>query len=135
MVINTLGQVKGEPTVSRADLCVDFAPPIPMDAWSHHSWVTRARSIDPHYVNHQFTGWSIGKGGIMMARLYDKVAEILAKQRGEHVFQLWGQRGWDLTDPVFRLEAQFRREVLGELRGRHRGGPMRQARAPVALLH
>jgi hypothetical protein len=114
-VVNTLGKVKGSPLVSRVDLCADFVPPCEMDGWTHRAWVTRARVIRPHYVNHRFTGWSIGEGGPLVCRLYDKVFEIVTKSQAVHLFELWGAAGWEMSTPVFRLEAQFRRDVLDQM--------------------
>ena len=114
-VVRTLGRSDAEPNVSRLDLCADFSSPLTMDSWPHTAWVTRAQSIDPHYKLREFTGWSIGLGGSMSARLYDKVKEILTKRKGAHLFEPWTEAGWTLGEPVWRLEAQFRRDVLKEM--------------------
>jgi hypothetical protein len=113
-VVSTLAKKAEPPLVSRADLCVDYVPPCPMDGWDHRSWVTRAHVIRPHYVKHRFSGWSIGEGGAVVARIYDKVFEIATKSCAVHLFDLWRERGMQDGDPVFRAEGQFRREFLKE---------------------
>ncbi len=58
----------------------------------------------------RLTGFMFGRSAIL-ARLYDKTAEI--ERRGvSWLPDLWGER--DDGRPVWRLEFQFRREVLGE---------------------
>ena len=114
-VLNTVAKVRGDLVVSRADLAVDFVPPCPMDSWLVRSWITRARDIEPHYRNQVLTGWSIGKGSIMSGRLYDKLCEIAQKSNAVYLFGLWRERGWNVAEPVWRLEGQFRREVLEQL--------------------
>jgi hypothetical protein len=86
-----------------------------MDGWTQRSWITRARIIRSHYVNHEFTGWSIGDGGQLVCRLYDKFLEVITKSAAVYLFDLWAAAGWDSDQPVFRLEAQFRRGVLDQL--------------------
>lgn len=115
-VLNTIAAVKGSLLVSRADLCVDFVPPCPMDDWKPRAWVTRARDIEPHYRNQKLTGWSIGKGSIMSGRLYNKLLEIVQKSHSLYFFELWRSKGWVDGEDVWRLEAQFRRDVLEQLR-------------------
>lgn len=43
IIVNSLGNVHEEAKVSRADVCVDFIPGIPMDEFNVRQWVTRAR--------------------------------------------------------------------------------------------
>jgi hypothetical protein len=58
----------------------------------------------------RLTGFMFGHSAVV-ARLDDKTAEI--ERRGvSWLPDLWGER--DGTRPVWRLEFQFRREVLGE---------------------
>lgn len=113
-VVNTLGLVSGAPKVSRVDLCSDVATDFPMDCWPASAWVTRAHRIDPHYMQGRFSGWSVGSGGALVGRLYDKTLELERKPR-EYLTALWRASGWDGALPVWRLEFQFRREVLKEL--------------------
>ncbi|MHB8425410.1 MAG: replication initiation factor [Gammaproteobacteria bacterium] len=113
-VAGTLGNVTELPKVSRVDLCADVATDYPMDSWEVDAWVTRAHRTDRHDVQGQFSGWSIGSGGPLVCRLYDKTRELERKPRG-YLTVLWREAGWEGTGTVWRLEFQFRREVLKEL--------------------
>jgi hypothetical protein len=114
-VIRTLGRVDGRPTVSRIDPCVDFQSELAMDSWGADAWVTRAHLIEPHWDRRIFSGWSIGRGGDVSVRLYNKLLEVMTKRKGAHVFEVWNAAGWDPTQPVWRLEGQVRREALKQL--------------------
>lgn len=113
-LVNSLGRVDGEPKVSRADLCADFVPPLPVVQCPIEAWVTRAKKRDPHYDGIRFTGWSIGKGDIS-ARLYDKLHEVKTISKKDYLFDLWRLYGWNSSEAVWRLEGQLRRPVLKEL--------------------
>lgn len=113
-VVGTFGLVSGGAKVSRVDLCADVQTAFPMDSWPASAWITRAHRIDPHYVQGRFSGWSIGSGGVLVCRLYDKTLELERKPR-EYLTALWRESGWDGSQHVWRLEFQFRREVLKEL--------------------
>lgn len=113
-VVCTFGLVSGPAKVSRVDLCADVETSYPMDSWPASAWVTRAHRIDPHYVQGRFSGWSIGSGSSLVCRLYDKTLELERKPR-EYLTALWRESGWDGLQKVWRLEFQFRREVLKEL--------------------
>src|SRR5690606_24662161 len=97
------------------DLCVDFTPDCPFRLFPPEMWGTRAERISPYLKRGDLTGWPIGQGGELSARLYDKVCEICDKSRKAQWFDLWRGRGWELGDDVWRLEFQFRRLVLLEL--------------------
>ncbi|MFO0793581.1 MAG: hypothetical protein U0586_05905 [Candidatus Brocadiaceae bacterium] len=62
----------------------------------------------------KFTGWSIGHGGQISARLYEKTVEI-KKSRKEYLHEIWSNQGWDKEQGVWRLEFQLRREFLGQM--------------------
>ena len=64
----------------------------------------------------QFTGWSIGLGGPISARLYDKTVEIATRSKKFYLHELWQQAGWFPADSVWRFELQFRRPALGNVR-------------------
>lgn len=114
LIIAALGDCFGAPAVARADLFADFTAPYAIDSWPRHAWVTRARSVACHYVGDHPSGWSVGGGGPLMARLYDKLLEL--DKSGKHYLKaLWHQAGWEPDLPVFRLEFQFRRDALREL--------------------
>jgi len=113
-VVASLGRIDGAPTVSRADVFLDFVAPVPLNAWPMAAWVTRAESVMTYSINQQPSGWVIGQGGDISARLYDKTLEI-KKSRAFYNYVLWSEAGWDASDKVYRLEVQFRRAVLNEL--------------------
>jgi hypothetical protein len=85
-----------------------------MESWHRDAWVTRAQDIDTYSRQRAFTGWSIGLGGDIGARLYDKTLE-LKKSRKDYLKPLWSAKGWEPDQSVWRLEYQLRREVLKEL--------------------
>jgi len=114
VVVNSLGMVTGEASLSRVDLCVDFVTDWDVKSFRPDAWVTRARKFGMHYVNRRFSGWSIGLGGDMSARLYDKTLE-LETSRKDYLRPLWREAGWRDGETVWRLEFQFRRPVLIEL--------------------
>ena len=113
LILSSLGSLEGAPNVSRIDLFVDYVSDIPLNAWGDDAWVTRAKELDTHWVYGKFTGWSIGKGA-MSARLYDKTLE-LKKSGKEYLKDLWREQGWQEGQSVYRLEFQFRSEILKQL--------------------
>jgi hypothetical protein len=114
VIIRTFGLVKGEPQISRVDIFADFTYPLTMDSWGPLHWVTRAHKIWLHYERRKFSGWSIGLGGNIAARLYNKTLE-LEKSKKEYLKPLWNIAGWDGKCPIWRLEFEFHRQVLKEM--------------------
>ncbi len=107
------GEVTGRNMVSRIDLAADFSSPCDMDSWHRSAWVTRAVEIHNYAKDQQFTGWTVGMGGIIAARLYDKTAEI--NQSGKAwAMNLWLPMGWEPGQQVWRLEFEFKRDYLKE---------------------
>ncbi len=111
-IVNTIASKVDSVSVSRLDLCVDFLTKANLSEVTDMQWVTRAKMFSRHSEGDQFTGWSIGRGG-MMARLYDKTKEC-TKSNKSYFYPIWEANGWELDDQVWRLEFQFRREVLNE---------------------
>lgn len=112
-ILVQLGTIKSTAQVSRIDLFVDFSWSDSME-WDREAWITRAASIDTYSENGIFTGWVIGKGGHLLARLYHKL--LHAKKIGaEYLLGLWRECGWMNDDPVWRLEFQIKREVLAQM--------------------
>ena len=109
-LLRQLGEVHA-PKVSRVDLFLDFACDLSMEGWSREAWVTRACAVNQYAEDKTFTGWTIGAGGALMARLYHKLLEC-KKSGKEYLLDLWARAGWDQEMPVWRLEFQFKREVL-----------------------
>ncbi len=75
-VLEQLGAIHESANVSRIDLFVDFVSPENMESWDRHAWVTRASAINAYSVEREFSGWTIGAGGVVSCRLYDKTLEI-----------------------------------------------------------
>jgi hypothetical protein len=113
-ILDQFGTLQSTAQVSRIDLFVDFVSVENMESWTREAWVTRAKGINAYAVEGRFSGWSIGLGGAIAARLYDKVLEI--KKSGKlYLLELWAQTGYREGDPVWRLEFQFKRTVLSQL--------------------
>ncbi|NMM28955.1 MAG: replication initiation factor [Glaciimonas sp.] len=108
-----LGEIS-PPKVSRIDLFVDFASSEDMESWGRSAWVTKTSGVSQYAQDQTFTGWLIGSGSALIARLYNKRIEIL-KSRKTYLEPLWREAGWDAVQPVWRLEFQFKREVLDQL--------------------
>jgi len=109
-LLSQLGELKESANVSRIDLFVDFQSSVDMEGWDRHAWVTRASAINAYAVSGQFSGWSIGLGGIISARLYNKLLEIVVSGK-DWILPLWQKGGWD-SGMVWRLEFELKREVL-----------------------
>lgn len=113
-LLGKLGELKGFPTVGRIDLFVDFVTDVNLEGWDRSAWVTRASAINSYSVDGAFSGWAIGIGGAMAARLYDKTLEI-QKSHKDYLKEVWRGVGWDGERRVWQLEFQFKRDVLGQL--------------------
>ena len=112
-LLDTLGTITNVAHVSRIDLCADFVSSENMESWNRSAWVTRAKKIDAHSVNEKFTGWSVGLGGHISCRLYDKLLEIQSSGRAD-LLPLWKAGGRQENEPVWRIEFQLMREVLAQ---------------------
>ncbi len=112
-ILQALGDIE-QPRVSRVDLFLDFCSAVDMEGWTRRAWVTKAAEIHQYAEGERFTGWTVGAGGVLMARLYEKSIE--SKKRGkDYLHGLWRQAGWDGEQPVWRLEFEFKRELLVQL--------------------
>ena len=110
-LLSHLGAVQSVANVSRIDLYLDFATHQAMDEWSNNAWVTHAGAINTYSIDRHFTGWAVGLGSVIAMRLYDKVTEII-KSGKNYLIPLWQQAGHQISDPVWRLEFQFKRDFL-----------------------
>lgn len=110
-LLSELGELKESANVSRIDLFVDFQSSVDMESWDRNAWVTRASSINAYAVSGNFSGWSVGLGGIISARLYNKLLEIVVSGK-DWILPLWQKAGWQASDMVWRLEFELKREVL-----------------------
>lgn len=112
-VLNSLGVMESQAKVSRIDLFVDFASNENMESWGRNAWVTRSEKINQYAIKGEFSGWSIGMGSTMAARLYHKMLEILTSNKG-YLIPLWSAAGWDGETRVWRLEFEFKRDILSQ---------------------
>lgn len=110
-LLDQLGDVDPVTNVSRIDLYIDFISDVDMESWSREAWVTRAHTINSYSVKGRFSGWAIGLGGIMAARLYDKTLE-LENSGKDYLKDLWAKAGWKEGQKVWRLEFEIKRELL-----------------------
>ena len=112
-ILSELGVLQSGANVSRIDLYVDFVSHQNMEAWTRQAWVTRAGSVSAYAINKQFSGWAIGMGGVIGARLYDKLLEITTSNKG-YLIPLWEAGGRLEGEPVWRLEFEFKRDFLNQ---------------------
>ncbi|SET61752.1 hypothetical protein SAMN05216326_1456 [Nitrosomonas marina] len=112
VILEQMGTIHESANVSRIDLFADFVSPENMESWNRHAWVTRASAINAYSVDRAFSGWTIGSGGVISCRLYDKTLEINKKSQKLYLHELWKRTGWNGEDKVWRLEFQLKREVL-----------------------
>ena len=112
--VNMLLEKTEEETISRTDIFTDFVTNSELEFIEKVSWVTRARKIHKYWDGNIFTGWTIGEGGRILARIYDKTVEI-EKSRKDYLKEIWEMHGWDTSQSVWRLEFQLRRESLGQM--------------------
>jgi len=113
-VVSQLGTITGPPTVGWVDLCVDFVTDVDLEAIDKNDWVTRARKFATYHDKRRYSGLTIGQGGDLMARLYNKTLEMHSKPR-EYLEEIWKDLGWNPDQEVWRLEFQFRRNTLRSL--------------------
>ena len=104
-----------EELVSRADLFVDFVTNADLGSIKRPQWVCRAKNFENFWKGQEFTGVSIGQGGPIMARLYNKTLEIEGSFK-DYFKPIWIKNGWDQKQTVWRLEFQLRREVLNQFK-------------------
>lgn len=112
-IVNKLLIVTEEETISRADIFVDFVTDRDLEEVGKQSLVTKVRKIDKHWDG-GFTGWSIGLGGIISPRLYDKTVEM-KKSNKEYLKEIWAFKSWDGEQKVWRIEFQLERAFLGQM--------------------
>lgn len=109
------GDLTGPALVSRIDLAADFVSSYVMDSWPRTAWVTRATEIHSYAKDQVFTGWTIGMGGIISARLYNKIQEIIHSGKA-WVINTWLPGAWTPGEDVWRLEFELKRDFLKEKR-------------------
>jgi hypothetical protein len=90
-----------------------------------------AERVVTHYKT-AVTGFSFCPGAPMMARCYDKRAELKLKKGEIRASEeaRWRERGWDGEAPVTRVEFQIRGEALRDFGLRDPDAPTQDARDP-----
>lgn len=112
-MVACLGEITGPPLVSRADIFVDFVASESLTELTHGAFVSRARKVQTYSMGRICSGYTVGQGGELSARLYDKTREI--EESGKtYLKPLWNAAGWEPGETVWRLEFQWRRPVLDE---------------------
>ncbi|MGO9592325.1 MAG: hypothetical protein ACLQFF_09230 [Steroidobacteraceae bacterium] len=111
LFLGDIGDIQGDPVVSRADLFVDVTTSCDLTRLEDEQWVTRAHSKARYSEQGHRSGYVIGRGGDISLRLYDKTLEILGSGK-DHAKRQWNERGWDGVSQVWRVEAQIRRNAL-----------------------
>jgi hypothetical protein len=114
-ILMQLGDVTHTAHVSRFDLYVDFLTSIDLGSFTEEEWVTRAVEKHKWFNKNNFTGISIGIGGDLSYRLYNKELEINKKGKRYDLFELWKIAGWNGSDTVWRSEYQARGALLRQL--------------------
>jgi len=112
-ILGHLGDVYAPPTVSRADLFVDVVTDADLSHLEDEHWVTRAHGKARYADQGRRSGYTVGRGGDISLRLYDKLLEI-GKSGKDHAKRQWQARGWGGQATVWRVEAQVRRNALKE---------------------
>ncbi len=106
--------------VSRADYCIDVNLNIPelrkdqlvSYARNRRDHILKELQEDGFYLGKNRTGYSVGLGGALGFRLYDKIKEINTKSKKYWVLDIYRENGRDETIGVSRFEFQMRRDFL-----------------------
>lgn len=112
-VLGELVDDLGGEKVSRADLFADFVTNARIEQVQRDHWVSRADNVVAYWGRSKLTGWTIGLGGPIAARLYDKTLEVEEKSHKYYFHEIWERAGWIPTDDVWRLEFELKRNALG----------------------
>lgn len=112
VVENLLAGIEEE-VISRVDVFVDFTSDMDFSTLPDKVWVTRALDIVRYSRNGVLTGLTIGMGGDISARLYNKLLE-LSKSNKLYFIDIWKRQGWD-SETVWRLEFQLKRAFLVQM--------------------
>ncbi len=111
LVLDYLANDVSQGTISRADLFVDITTDNDISDLADRQWVTRAHSIARYSDKGQRSGYSIGRGGDLVMRIYNKPLEMLHSGK-IHAQRQWLVNGWDGKETVWRVELQIRRNLL-----------------------
>ncbi|WP_424475037.1 replication initiation factor [Oceanobacillus kimchii] len=104
--------------VSRVDICAD-SDEIEFLEEDLNGLVTRAKGKTKHYVDDKyfsgkkFSGFTVGRGNPLLARIYNKSLEIKSSQK-LWFHDIWEENMWNSDSDVWRVEFQIRRKALKE---------------------
>jgi hypothetical protein len=114
-VIEALTGAPVELRASRLDLHADFAG-LGIGEADRPAFVCRSRRQSVEAEGGELQTLYLGKGGEVVVRIYDKLAEIKANGgKGDYLLPVYAEAGWREGDPVQRVEAQVRRDTLRQL--------------------
>jgi len=113
-LLKTFCNLSSPCTISRVDLCADFLTNENLSEVDREHFIGRARKLETYWDGLVFSGYVIGAGGDVSARIYNKTLEI-SESRKRWMLPLWAGHGESLDDSVWRLEFQFRQAALREL--------------------
>ena len=97
--------------ISRLDLAIHCNQHIEIDM--QQGVVCRAKHNNVWSDSAAITGYQIGKSPIML-RIYNKGKEITASSGKTWFYQIWQSAGFDLSEEVWNVEFQLRREFFKE---------------------
>lgn len=122
-IIEDNGGMIKEAKISRADLCIDIL--LDAEKWDDiklRQWkVSQSRKVGFDLEGEIFETFTIGRGGDISARLYDKAREIDKISKKYWMYDIWKIQEVPEGKRAIRVEFQIRREVIKEL-GAGRGG-------------
>jgi len=108
-----------ETKISRIDIMVDFAGALPLLSPELTEVVTRSRkksefgTYQRYAEGRKVSGYRFGANELM-CRIYDKTTEIIRSDK-KWFEELWGKAGWNIDQPVTRVEYQCRRRIIREM--------------------
>lgn len=87
-----------------------------LDEAEKKGWIPVPTTI--HHAKAKFSGFTVGQGGPVRLRVYDKTKELEDQgtdQKRAIEAELWSKGGWDGVSRVVRVEYQVRGEALDEM--------------------
>lgn len=115
-IVEALGGVLVFDKVSRVDLCVDLPGVDVADFYNlidGEQYACRARKQDFHKDGMRKTGVTLGAGGVVVCRIYDKVYEVTEAHPDPSKREVLEERRWGgPQDKAARVEFQLRRDAL-----------------------
>lgn len=114
VIMNTIAEDVSGPNISRIDLFADFTTTHEINGFTQQHFVTRSRRLSEYYEGGRPSGWTVGAGGDISFRLYDKTLELKTSNK-VYLLPLWFDAGWNMEDTIWRAEFQLRKPVLKQL--------------------